>query len=105
MLQGSTISYTHVLPWLRVCEITLVLPNLSEIFSGYRLLQLSDIHINDGHMTKKRLEQVVAVSNRYKADAAVITGDFVTKWNASSKEGLSPLRLLQSKDPVYRISE
>jgi uncharacterized protein len=54
-----------------------VLPNLPATFQGFRIAQLSDIHIGP-FMTQEQIRKYVDITNALKADMVVLTGDFVT---------------------------
>lgn len=60
---------------LDVNEVKIKLPHLSRQFSGYRLAQLSDLHMG-GWMDGERLRKVVDVVKEQQPDLVVITGDF-----------------------------
>ncbi len=62
--------------WIDVEEVELVLPRLPKSFSGFRLLQLSDIHLG-GWMDRERLAHVVDIVNGQMVDLVVMTGDYV----------------------------
>lgn len=58
---------------VRIVENALILPRLPAAFSGFRLLQLSDLHCNlDPALTDVVLRRL----DRLSWDAAVLTGDF-----------------------------
>jgi uncharacterized protein len=77
---------TRVEPsWIEVRAISMPLPHLAPQFSGYRVVQLSDIHA-DRWMTAERLAKIVHRVNELKPDLVVLTGDFVT----GSAEEFSP---------------
>ena len=63
-------------------------------FEGFRIAQLSDIHIGP-FMTSQEVARYVEIANGLKADLVVLTGDFVT-WDpatqASVVESLAGLR-------------
>src|SRR5438046_9427029 len=67
--------------WVDVHAITLQLPRLAAAFHGYRIVQMSDLHIDDTFMDSARLSGLVDLVNKQKSDAIVITGDFVTDWD------------------------
>src|SRR5437016_3936762 len=62
--------------WIEVTSTTLHLPRLQRAFAGYRIVHLSDIHVDTAWMDKGRLEAIVALTNEQKPDLIVITGDF-----------------------------
>jgi len=53
------------------------LPRLPAAFEGFRIAQLSDIHIGP-FMTQEQIRKYVAIANSLKPDLIVLTGDFVT---------------------------
>lgn len=63
--------------WLEVKTVPLVLPHLQPEFDGYRIVQLSDVHVVD-QMPQPFLEKVIEQTNRQQPDLVVITGDIVT---------------------------
>lgn len=63
--------------WVEVVQIKLALPRLHAAFDGYRIAQISDIHMGTG-MTRERLINIVEMVNAEQSDLVAITGDFVT---------------------------
>ena len=53
------------------------LKRLRKAFEGFRIVQLSDIHIS-AFMSAEEIRRYVAIANQLKADLVVLTGDFVT---------------------------
>jgi len=53
------------------------LPGLPRAFEGFRICQLSDIHIGP-FMPATQIRKYVAIANTLKPDLTVLTGDFVT---------------------------
>ena len=70
------------------------LPKLPRAFEGFRICQLSDLHIGP-FMPADEIRKYAAIANQQKADMIVLTGDFVT-FDASTQyavvEALSGLR-------------
>jgi uncharacterized protein len=82
--------------WIEIRAVSMPLPHLAPEFSGYRMVQLSDIHA-DRWMTADRLAKIVRQVNQLKPDLVVLTGDFVTR----SAEKFSPqLAVLKQLSPV-----
>jgi uncharacterized protein len=80
------------------------LPGLSPAFEGYRLIQISDLHLARRKLlTPDRLEGILHQINDLRPDAIVITGDFVSRLDATSREGIARLSLLHAPDGVYAI--
>jgi predicted MPP superfamily phosphohydrolase len=70
------------------------LERLPKAFDGFRIVQLSDLHIGP-FMTAREIRHVADIANRLKPDLLALTGDFVT-WDASTQgavvQSLSGLR-------------
>lgn len=79
---------------LKITNPRIALPHLPPAFDGFRILQLSDLHIGP-FMTAREIGKIVEISNRAKPDLIALTGDFVT-WDARTQyavvEALSPLK-------------
>ena len=88
--------------WVAVERVTLTLPRLTPPFDGYRVVQISDFHL-DGWMTPERLQRVVDLVNEQEPDLVAITGDFV----AVSTDYISglpgPLGKLEATDGAVAV--
>ncbi len=71
-------------------RVSLTLPHVAPAFDGYRILQVSDVHL-DGWMTPERLRGIVELANKQRPDLTVVTGDFVTRSPFYSTAHLAPL--------------
>jgi uncharacterized protein len=88
--------------WVAVERVTLTLPRLASPFDGYRIVHISDFHL-DGWMTPGRLERVVDLVNEQKPDLVAITGDFVAV-SVDYISGLpGPLGNLRAADGVVAV--
>jgi predicted MPP superfamily phosphohydrolase len=88
--------------WVAVERVTLTLPRLAPPFDGYRIVHISDFHL-DGWMTPGRLERVVDLVNEQKPDLVAITGDFVAV-SVDYISGLpGPLGNLRAADGVVAV--
>jgi len=59
----------------------IILKRLPKAFDGFRIAQLSDIHVGP-FMTAKAIRKYVAMVNQLKPDLVALTGDFIT-WEGS----------------------
>ena len=59
-------------------RVQLKLPNLASDFNGYRIVQISDIHV-DKRTKIQYLNRIFRTVNQQKPDLIAITGDFVTR--------------------------
>lgn len=96
--------YVHDLEpsWVEVRNVSMPLPHLATEFSGYRIVQLSDIHA-DRWMTAKRIRKIVERVNRMHPDLVVLTGDFVTRNAPRFAPNLTVLNALRPVDRTLAI--
>ena len=88
--------------WLAVKRVTLELPRLALPFDGYRVVHISDIHM-DGWMTPERLDRIVNLVNEQEPDLVAITGDFVAV-SADYVFGITrPLKRLRAPDGAVAV--
>ncbi len=70
------------------------LRRLPKAFEGFRIVQLSDLHISP-FMSAEEIRRHVAIANQLKADLVALTGDYVT-WDETAQgavvEALSGLK-------------
>ncbi|GAA6423726.1 metallophosphoesterase [Bacteroides fragilis] len=86
-----------------VKEVTFRSPRLPEAFNGYRIVQLSDIHIGSWQGNAKSLQRMVDLVNAQKPDLIVFTGDLVNN-RAAELDGFEEiLSQLHATDGVYSI--
>ena len=71
-----------------------ILPRLPKAFDGFRIAQLSDLHISP-FMTADQIRRFVRITNDLKPDFIALTGDFLT-WDAGAQSeavaAVAPLR-------------
>ena len=89
--------------WIDVSHISLVLPRLAPEFCGYRIAQISDIHMGDW-MNTERLADVIALTNTQSADLVALTGDFVTRHpERHAHDLISGLSTLKARDGAVAV--
>jgi predicted MPP superfamily phosphohydrolase len=89
--------------WVDVTSLSLELPRLASEFDGYRLVQISDIHMDDW-MTRSRLAEVIELVNRQEPDLVAITGDFFTlRPRGHGPDMTSALGELAARDAVVAV--
>ena len=101
---GGWMYATKVEPgWLELSSLSLILPRLHPAFDNYRIVHISDIHL-ETWMTAKRLKEVVRAVNLMRADLIAITGDFVTDLHHRTANDLSAaLSELKARDGVFAV--
>jgi len=88
-------------PEVRPVEI--FLSKLPKAFDGFRILQISDLHV--GPMIQKDyVEKVVEISSKHTVDLIALTGDFVDGSVESLREHVAPLEKLSAPMGKYFIT-
>lgn len=85
-----------------VKEVEIPIAGLPKAFDGYRLVQLTDLHISR-LFERPWAESVVARTNALNADLIVLTGDLIDGIPENRKNDIEPLKDLRAKDGVYVI--
>lgn len=76
------------------------LRRLPKAFDGFRIAQLSDLHIGP-FTTSDDIRKCVAIANQMKPDLVALTGDFVT-WDATTQAAaVAALRGLQAPFGIF----
>jgi predicted MPP superfamily phosphohydrolase len=89
--------------WLDVVRLDLKLPHLAPHFEGYRIVHISDLHL-DRHTPFGYLDEVRRLVNGEEADLISFTGDFVTFEAGRFASGLTSLtRGLEASDGVFAV--
>lgn len=82
--------------WIDVERHEFILPRLPRAFDGFRLVHISDFHVDSARITDRvRLQQIVQRTNALHPDAVLLTGDYVThrgrEWPALFAAGFTGL--------------
>jgi uncharacterized protein len=85
---------------LEISRPRIRLPRLPRAFAGFRIAQLSDIHIGP-FMTEEQIRKYVAIVNSLHPHLIVLTGDFVTFDPATAPAAVSALAGLKAPFGVY----
>jgi hypothetical protein len=105
VLATATVLYafriTRLGPVVEQVEVTL--PRLPQALDGFRLVQLSDLHVAP-YLGADYIRTVVARSNALHPEAVVITGDLVDGAVADMGDTVALLRGLQGPQGVYFIT-
>ena len=85
-----------------VKDVAVAIRDLPAAFDGYRIVQLTDLHVS--RLFPARWAQaVVTRSNAAGADLIVVTGDFIDGSVQMRRTDVEPLKHLQAPDGVYAI--
>lgn len=87
---------------VRVRDIQVPIDDLPEAFDGYRIAQLSDLHV--GSLTPPAVIAAwVAKANALDVDLVALTGDYVTTGNAFHASAAEELARLRARDGVAAV--
>ncbi len=84
-------------------EIVLDFKNLPEGFDGYRIVQISDIHLDGWTGCEDSLERIVGTINSLDADAIFFTGDLVSVSEEEIIRFMPILKKLEARDGVFSV--
>ena len=77
--------------------------NIPKEFNGYRILQLSDIHIGSWQGKEEAVQHLVKLVNEQQADIIVFTGDLVNQQSHELDNFREILSQLHAPDGVYSV--
>ena len=86
----------------KVLKYTLHFEDLPEAFDGYRITQISDLHIGSFD-NKEKVEYVIDLVNEQASDALLFTGDLVNNRADEMLEWKDSFARLNAKDGMYSI--
>lgn len=72
---------------LEVTHRKIRISRLPKVFQGFRIVQLSDIHISP-FMTEQQIAKYVSIANSLRSDLIALTGDFLT-WDTSAQAAVA----------------
>src|SRR5262249_38540961 len=88
--------------WVRVRTIDVPIRGLASAFDGYRIAQLSDLHIC-GLWPRWRAERWVERVNALDADLVALTGDYVTSGTAFHRDIAAVVSAMRGRDGTIAV--
>lgn len=88
---------------IQVNEIDLKIADLPAAFNGYRIAQISDLHLGTFGSDTTFVHNLVERVNDLKPDLIVFTGDIVNQRASEAEPFISSLSRLQAPDGVFSI--
>jgi predicted MPP superfamily phosphohydrolase len=79
------------------------IPHLPQAFDGFRIVQITDIHVSPT-FGRSCVEEVVAVVNSLDADIVALTGDLVDGSVGQLADAVAPLKQIQSAEGNYFVT-
>lgn len=99
IVYGSVVGKTK----FDVKDIPFSSAKLPEAFDGYKIVQLSDIHIGSWSGNEEAIRKVVELVNEQQADLVVFTGDLVNHRAIELNGFQEILAGIKAKDGVYSV--
>lgn len=86
----------------RVRKIKLKLKNLPKNFTGYKIIQISDVHSGSFDHPKK-LQHAIELINQQEADLVLFTGDLVNNYADEFQPFISLFSKIKAKDGKFSV--
>lgn len=99
----SAVAAANVAGATPVARVKVVLDKLAPRRSGYRIVQISDVHVGPT-LGRAFVERVVATINQLSPDLVAITGDLVDGAVHDLAEHVAPLGDLRARDGVFFVT-
>lgn len=94
----------HIEPnWVEIVPISVDMPHLDPAFDGTRIVQISDLHMDNHRMTSQKLKRILNTIERQNPDIVVMTGDLIDHDPAVSQALVEPLTALASQYPTFAV--
>jgi predicted MPP superfamily phosphohydrolase len=87
---------------LVVREVTVTAPGLPEAFNGFRIAQISDLHVGP-HLPRKTHDRIVAAVERRAPDLIAITGDLVDDHAGDTEDFIAAFGALSAPSGVFAV--
>ena len=76
-----------------------------ESFNGYKIVQISDMHVGNMVCRQQELNEIISICNGLEADAIAFTGDLVDiRYSELSDNVLEHLARLKARDGIYSVT-
>lgn len=76
-----------------------------ESFNGYKIVQISDMHVGNMVCQQRELNEIISICNGLDADAIAFTGDLVDiRYSELTDDVLERLARLKARDGIYSVT-
>ena len=89
--------------YFQVKETTIESKDVPQAFDGYRIVQLSDMHVGSWNGNTQAMEKAVSIINDLQPDLIVFTGDLVNNLASELDNFIPVFSKLKAKDGVYSV--
>lgn len=87
----------------KVYEVTVPVTDLPESFDGYKIVQISDLHVGPS-IRGDYVRRVRDIANELDADMVALTGDLLDGHPESIRHELEPVSEIRSKDGTFFVT-
>lgn len=88
---------------LQIRKLTCHSTDLPEAFDGYRIVQLTDLHLGTFGNRQEYIQRIVEETNRLHPDLIVFTGDLINNDSQEMLPYMQTLSKLEARDGIYSI--
>ena len=89
--------------YFQVKKTTIESKDVPQAFDGYRIVQLSDMHVGSWNGNTQAMEKAVSIINDLQPDLIVFTGDLVNNLASELDNFIPVFSKLKAKDGVYSV--
>lgn len=89
--------------YFQVKKTTIESKDVPQGFNGYRIVQLSDMHVGSWNGNTQAMEKAVSIINDLQPDLIVFTGDLVNNLASELDNFIPVFSKLKAKDGVYSV--
>jgi uncharacterized protein len=102
-LGSAVIGVSQAVRGPKVFEVDIPIDNLPEELDGFRIVQVSDLHVGPT-IGRKYTEQVVRMVNDLTPDLIALTGDFVDGSVTQLRNAIEPIAALRAKHGTFFVT-
>ncbi|MEL6180030.1 MAG: metallophosphoesterase [Myxococcota bacterium] len=104
-MSGAMTAYgaSRALRTLEVVDVTVAIDNLPQALEGFRIVQISDLHVGPT-VRRPFVERVVKVANSLGGDLIAVTGDLVDGHVEQRRPDVAPLAQLKAPQGVFYVT-
>ncbi len=88
---------------IEVNPVEITIPRLPKTFDGYKIVQISDLHVGTFGADTAYVSQVVKTINNLEPDMIVITGDIVNRYTDEILPFVNTFKKMWASDGVYSV--
>ena len=88
---------------IEIKEVTVEIPNLPSSFEGFKIAQISDLHLGTYQNDTTFISSIVDEVNKLDVDAVMFTGDIVNRNSSELRPFIPVLSRLRARDGVFSI--